>query len=126
MSSVYCCVGRFSVGFSDRFGVITWQESHDLYEDAKQDFAETSDPTGEHSRCVAKCLAKRELICAPSRLVWAGIGFGLGAVASEFTVGLAFPVTTKVGSFMGSWVGRIVCEMDGFDQSCNKECKECQ
>jgi len=75
-------------------------------------------------KCMAKCYAKRQLMCTPWSVGGAGLGTTVAAVGSVWTGGSSFAVTNRPAAFIGSQVGSNICKAISYDQSCSDECDE--
>ena len=73
-------------------------------------------------RCVATCLAERQVACSPARAAGAMCGVTVAGIASIPTEGLAFPLFARVGAFVGSNAGNLYCQMAVFEKSCSQKC----
>lgn len=122
--NTYGYVGGNPLNYIDPFGLMTAQQSKELYEEAKIKLEDSIDPTGENSRCVINCFAKRELICASYRGAGIGVGLTVAGVGSVWSGGSSYAPLSRIGIFIGSQSGRIACEMLMFEKSCIRECRD--
>ena len=61
-------------------------------------------PPSPYDRCVAKCVAKRTLICQPFSVAGSSCGVTVAGIASIPSGGATFPGFARVGTAVGGWV----------------------
>jgi len=121
--NTYGYVGGNPVRYVDLYGLITAKESRELYEKAINELEEINDPNGELTRCVIKCIAKRELICIPFRAGGMVGGTAAGMGLSIIAGGTTFAILPRAGAAVGGYIGRFVCGITMFDETCFEECQ---
>lgn len=79
-------------------------------------------PPSPYERCVAKCAAKRTIICQPFSIAGSSCGVTVAGIASIPSGGAAFPGFARVGTAVGGFSGNTLCRFVMFDESCSKSC----
>ena len=79
-------------------------------------------PPSPYERCLARCAAKRTIVCQPFSFAGAGCGMTVAGIASIPSGGTAFPGLAKVGTRVGAFSGTVLCRFVMFDESCSKSC----
>ena len=103
-------------GISEVMPGYTYDEYLDLMSDMEYR------PPSPYERCVAKCAAKRTIICQPFSIAGSSCGVTVAGIASIPSGGAAFPGFARVGTAVGGFSGNTLCRFVMFDESCSKSC----
>ena len=79
-------------------------------------------PPSPFDRCVAKCAAKRLIICQPFSMAGSSCGVTVAGIASIPSGGTTFPGFARVGTAVGGFTGNALCRYLMFEESCAESC----